>query len=147
MTVQRWGGGVTDELQIRYVEGQMLEHSLPRVRFECMRGCRWLWEELLTIPIIPQVEHAGQTWKLPAEYLYDSPFIEYDHLDNLLHALDGDDPDGLIKIIATILRPVNSTSQRIPFDGMQLDRLADELTDLTEPFKAYCLLFAAKCLR
>ncbi len=107
----------------------------------------WCWEEPLTVPIIPQIEHNGQTWKLPAECLYVSPFIEYDHLDNFLQALDGDDPETLNQIIATMLRPVDADGQRIPFNGMNIAKLAIQLADLPEPFKAYCLLFATGCLR
>lgn len=103
----------------------------------------WVWIEPLTIPIIPQIEHRGRTWQLPAECLYDSPFIEYDHLDSLFQA---DEPE-IPKIIATILRPVGSDGKRIPFDGMQLDALAKRLADLPDHFQAYCLLFASGCLR
>ena len=105
----------------------------------------WVWTEPLTVPIIPEIEHNGTAYRMPAECLYDSPFIEYDHLDNFMADLT--EEDGLARITATILRPVGGDGQRIPFDGMQLDRLARQLEDLPAPYHLYAFHFAAGCLR
>ena len=109
--------------------------------------CQWVWDEPLTIPIIPQVEHGGQVWKLPTEALYDSPFIEYDHLDTFLSSLDAEGPAALDQVIATILRPVGDDGKRVRFDGMALDGLTTKISTLPDDLKAYILLFATGCTR
>ena len=103
----------------------------------------WVWSEPLTIPIIPQIEHKGTIWKLPTDILYDSPFIEYDHLDNFLNAEEID----IDRIVATSLRPVGEDGQRIRFDGMRLGQLTAQLADLPDLYKAYTLFFLSGCLR
>lgn len=108
--------------------------------------CDWVWEQPLTIPIIPEIEHNGEIWKLPSECLYDSPFIEYDHLYNFLREVGENDAD-TDRIIATILRPVGIDGKRILFDGMQVDALVIKLKDLPDIYKAYCLIFATGCMR
>lgn len=103
----------------------------------------WVWTEPLTMPIIPQIEHGGKVWKLPTACLYDSPFIEYDHLDNFMNADEFD----IDRIVAASLRPVGEDGQRIRFDGMQLGQLTAQLADLEDFQKAYVLFFLSGCMR
>jgi hypothetical protein len=102
----------------------------------------WLWDTPLTTPIIPQFEHAGQTWQLPAAELLDPNFhyIEWDHLDTFLAQFYQGDADMLPQICAILARP-----DRERFDAQKLDTYAASLSSLPQPLACYLLLLATGC--
>jgi hypothetical protein len=114
----------------------------------------WLWDTPLTTPIIPQFEHAGQTWYLPAAELLDPNFayIEWSHLDTFLSNFFSGDLDALPQICATLARPADPNRQssiviRKSFDAQQLDKDAATLRSLSHPLTCSLLLLASGCSR